>query len=127
MKNGYVDTRWGQLHYRTMGNDGPTILLFHESPLSSVVYKYVIPLMAEVSRVYAFDTPGYGESSGPPREVEIPDYSTTILEGLDNLDLETFSVVGCHTGASIALEIAQQAGPNRTEKVVFSGLPVLTE
>lgn len=43
--------------------DGPTFLLFHGTPTTSYLWRNVIPQLAEVGRVVAFDQIGYGRSS----------------------------------------------------------------
>jgi len=124
--HGYVDTRWGQVHYRTSGSEGPTLLLYHESPLSSLVYAQALDELSGSVRSFAFDTPGYGESAPPPQETEIPQYAATLLEAADNLCLEKFAVAGAHTGASLALQVALQAAPGRVSHVILSGVPLMT-
>ena len=124
---GYVDTRWGQVHYRTAGQDGPTVLLYHESPLSSVVYDDALTHLSRSVRAFAFDTPGYGESASPPHETEIPEYASTLLEAADRLGLKRFAVAGSHTGASLALQVALQAGADRATHVIMSGVPLISE
>jgi pimeloyl-ACP methyl ester carboxylesterase len=74
----------------------------------------------------ALDTPGYGLSDPPPSEREIPDYAAALLEAVDGLGVGRFAVAGVHTGASLALQVALQAGPGRVSHVVFSGLPLLS-
>ena len=123
---GYAETRWGQVHYRSSGDAGPVVVLLHESPLSSLAYRAALPEFAGSARAFAFDTPGYGESDPPPAQTEIPEYATTLLEAAEALGLERFAVVGVHTGASLALQMALQAGPQRVTHIVMSGVPVMT-
>jgi len=125
---GYVHGRWGQVHYRTAGDVGqPVVVLYHESPLSSKVYEVALPLIAERGvRAVAFDTPGYGESDPPPEAMEIPDYAAALAEAAENLGLEPYAAVGSHTGASLAVEAALQAGPARITRIMLSGILVLS-
>jgi pimeloyl-ACP methyl ester carboxylesterase len=120
---GYADTRWGQVHYRREGDGGKTIVLLHESPLSSKVYEPVLPLLGGRHTAIAFDTPGYGMSDGPRGPAEIPDYAATLLEAIDALGIREFVPVGVHTGASLAVQLAIQAS-DRVSHVVLSGVPV---
>ena len=113
MPRGYVTGRWGQVHYRAAGERGPAVLLVHESPLSSEEYVRALPELGRSVRAVAFDTPGYGQADPPPAPQEIPDYAAALLEAADELGLEEFAVVGTHTGASIAVQIAVQAAPGR--------------
>jgi pimeloyl-ACP methyl ester carboxylesterase len=124
---GYVQTRGGRIHYRREGESGPAIVLLHESPLSGVIFDLVLPLLGARARVWAFDTPGYGQSDPPAGEIEIPEYASRILAAIDALGIESFIIGGAHTGASLALEIALAVGPVRATHVYFSGLPLFTE
>ena len=123
---GYVTTSWGQVHYRRAGESGPALVLLHESPLSSLVYEAALGFLSERFRAVAFDTPGYGSSDGPPRQAGIPQYASTLLEAVDGLGFDRFAVAGVHTGASLALQLALQAGPTRATHVILSGVPLMS-
>lgn len=123
MPRRYVDTRWGQVHLRDTGTTGPTVVLLHESPLSSAVYEPALGYLGHDLRAVALDTPGYGMSDGPPHTAEIADYATTLLEAIDALGVDRFAVAGVHTGASLAIQLAVQA-PDRVTHAVLSGVPV---
>jgi pimeloyl-ACP methyl ester carboxylesterase len=124
---GFVRTEFGRVHYRQAGSAGPAIVLFHESPLSGVIFDRVIPLLAEWAKVWALDTPGYGLSDPPEGEIEIPDYAGRLLAAINVLGIDRFFVGGAHTGASLALEIVLGVGPERATGAYFSGLPLFTE
>lgn len=122
---GYVAVPWGQLHYRAAGDArAPTVLLLHQSPLSSATYEAVLPLLAAAGvRAVAVDTPGYGMSDAPPAEWDIPDYASAVWAFADAAGLDRVVLLGQHTGAVIAAEAARQA-PDRVTGVVFQGIPL---
>lgn len=123
---GYVTTRWGQVHYRTCGDAGPWIALFHESPLSSRAFDRVLPLLGGSCRAVAFDTPGYGASDSPPADgVEIPDYARVLGEAMTAVGMHRPLLGGVHTGASLAIEAAPHA-PGGAAGLVLSGVPLFT-
>jgi pimeloyl-ACP methyl ester carboxylesterase len=123
----YATGRWGQIHGRRCGEAGPTVVLLHQSPLSSVQFAAAMPfLAAEGVRAVALDTPGYGMSDGPPAPVEIADYAEALVTTLDNLGIEKPVLVGHHTGAAIAARFAA-AHPSRVEKLVLNGVPLFTK
>jgi pimeloyl-ACP methyl ester carboxylesterase len=122
MKCAYVDVPEGQVHYRSEGTGSP-LLLIHQSVCSSDEYSRLIPLLSKYYRVIAMDTLGYGESSKPPQMYQIPDYTQSVISFLDALGIDKASVVGHHTGASIAAELAA-VFPERVNKLVLSGCPV---
>jgi pimeloyl-ACP methyl ester carboxylesterase len=124
---GYTRCDWGQVHYRAAGDVGPVCVLFHESPLSAAAYEHALPYLGTHLKAYAFDTPGYGMSDPPPNDAfEIPDYAGRLLQAIDNLGIERFAVAGVHTGASIAIEVARQAGTQRVSHAVLTGVPLFS-
>lgn len=124
---GYTDGPWGQIHYRRNGDTGPWIVLFHESPLSSEVYRNVLPLLGRSVRALAFDTPGYGASSPPPTDTtEIPEYARVLAGAATALGAEQPVLAGVHTGASIALEVAH-ALEGGAAALALTGVALLTD
>jgi pimeloyl-ACP methyl ester carboxylesterase len=122
MKGGYVDIPEGQIHYRTEGA-GPCIVFLHQSPLSSEEYADLMPLVSHEYHALAIDSMGHGNSSDPPEEFDIEDFARTTVAALDALGLGKVSLVGHHTGALIAVEIAA-VYPQRVDKLILSGCPV---
>lgn len=122
----YSTGRWGQIHGRRIGESGPTVVLLHQSPLSSLQFAATMPFLAEQGvRGIALDTPGYGMSDGPPAPVEIADYAEAFGATLDGLGIQKAVIVGHHTGAAIAARFAA-AYPARVEKLVLNGVPLFT-
>lgn len=127
MRRSYVDVPHGQIHTVTAGDSGPWVVLLHESPLSWHVYEPAIEPLARHFRVLLPDTPGYGSSDPGGRSWEIPDYAASLLAAIRVMvDSSPFIVLGCHTGASIALEVAAQSD-GQAHGAVFLGLPAYDE
>lgn len=124
MKRAYIDIPEGQVHYQTDGSGEP-LLLLHQTPLSSDEYAKMIPILAKTCRVVAMDTLGYGKSDVPPRRYEIPDYAQSVVSFLKALGISKTSIVGHHTGAAIAVEVAA-ADPGLVDKLILSGCPHYT-
>jgi pimeloyl-ACP methyl ester carboxylesterase len=111
----------GQVHVVTAGEGpGTPLLLLHQTPRSIDEFAEVIPLLAKSRRVIAVDMPGYGCSDPVPGQPSIADYARADVEVLDALGVDRVVVVGHHTGAVIAVELAARA-PARIERVVLSG------
>lgn len=121
LKRGYVDLPEGQIHYRTDGGGEP-LLLLHQTPSSSDEYSEVIPLLAKSCRVIAMDTAGHGMTDPPPKPFKIPDYARVVKDFLSTLGIAKASVLGHHTGATIALGVAVDY-PDLVEKLILSGCP----
>jgi pimeloyl-ACP methyl ester carboxylesterase len=122
----FCDTRLGQVHVVDAGAGAATpLLLLHQTPRSVDEFADAIPILAATRRVVALDTPGYGCSDRVTGNPGVADYAAAAFESLDALGIERAIVVGHHTGAVIAVEMAASA-PERIERVVLSG-PVYTD
>jgi pimeloyl-ACP methyl ester carboxylesterase len=119
---GYLNTRWGQLHYSRLGSGRRTVALFHETPLNHDAFQRLVPLLVDDVQVVAIDTPGYGESDPPPELTSMEEYAVTVAEGIEQLGLERMLLFGVHTGASLAFALAALV-PDRVDGLVVSGLP----
>lgn len=118
----YAKTRLGVIHAVRAGTGRP-ILLLHQTPRSVDEYRDVLPLLARDFAVIAMDTPGFGASpalAGATPSIEA--WASAALALLDALAIQETAVVGHHTGAAVALEIAAQA-PQRVEALVLSACP----
>ena len=121
MIRAYATIRTGQVHYQTEGSGEP-LLLLHQTPVSSDTWTKMAPLLANHYRVIAMDTLGYGKSDPPPRQYDMADYSQSVVDFLAALGISRASIVGRHTGACIAAEVA--AGhPGVVDKLVLFGGP----
>jgi len=125
IKLGYVNTAFGQVHYREAGG-GPTVVLLHESPLSGVVFEKALSFLGKHVRAIAPDTPGYGASTAPSRPLSIEGYASRMSKLLDLLGLNEIALVGNHTGASIAIELAANE-PERIKALIVLGPPIFNE
>ena len=126
VKRAFAQTQYGQLHYRFSGDSSsPPVILFHESPLSGQIYEDALPHLGKYFFAVAPDTPGYGDSEPPEAPLEIPDYAARLLSFIRGLGLKSTHLVGCHTGASIAIEVATQA-PSLVNKLVLMGVALYT-
>ena len=121
MKKGYADIPEGQVSYRMEGSGKP-LLLLHQTPMPSE-YSQMIPILSKSYRVVAMETMGYGYSDNPPKEYEIEDFAQSVVNFLSAIGINKTSIVGHHTGSSIAVEVAA-AYPERVDKVVLSGCPL---
>jgi pimeloyl-ACP methyl ester carboxylesterase len=123
VRRAFQETPEGAIHYATAG-EGPPVLLLHQTPRSWDEYRDVIPILARERRVIAMDTIGYGDSYKPARRCGIDDYARGAIALLDALGIGATAVVGHHTGAVIAIELAA-AYPEHVERLVVSASPWL--
>lgn len=123
----YVPCRFGQLHLRRAGwqTDRASLACFHQVPNSGQIFAPVLPLVATDRLALAIDTPGYGMSDPAPDPQTIAAYADAIADGLAALDLGAIDLVGYHTGAAIAAELAKRLG-NRVRRIMLIAVPVFT-
>jgi pimeloyl-ACP methyl ester carboxylesterase len=117
----YVDTPFGQLHYASLG-EGPVLLLLHQTPRSHDEFREVQPLLAVGRRVVAMDMLGFGMSAPLPAPQRVEQYAAGAFALLDALGVATATVLGHHTGAVVALEMAASA-PDRVSALILSSTP----
>ena len=122
MERRIISTSLGEVHVVVAGpEDAPPVVLLHQTPRSTDEYAEVIPLLADILRVVAIDTPGYGASDHPPTPPGMEDYAAVVADVLRALSSGPAYVCGHHTGAIIAVEFAA-VYPELTRKVIASGL-----
>ena len=115
----FVDVPAGTIHCAIAGTGRP-VLLLHQTPRSWDEYRDVLPLLGRRFQAIAMDTIGYGDSSKPPLGRDsIEHWAEVAMDLADALGVGRLSVVGHHTGAVIATEIAA-AYPDRIEAAVLS-------
>jgi len=124
-RRGYADGPYGQIHYYDTGAGGggagiPLILL-HQAPVSARQYEAVYPRLAALGvRAIGLDMPGFGMSDPTPFVPRVEDYAKIVPAVLDHLGLAKANVLGHHTGALVATEVALQF-PARVDKLIVNG------
>lgn len=126
-----VTGRFGQrdVHYR-VGGRGPLVVLLHQSPQSSREMEGLIRQWGHDFQLVAPDAPGYGFSSplcrdgAPMPAATIEDFAVATREFLDAVGIRRCSAYGFHTGASVAVTLAELF-PDRVAAVAANGLAIL--
>jgi pimeloyl-ACP methyl ester carboxylesterase len=122
----FVRVSTGVVHYASAGEGAP-VVLFHQTPRSWDAYRDVLPLLGSTRRAIAMDTPGYGDSSPlPPGEDSVERWAEVAASLLDALEIERAAVVGHHTGAYVATELAA-CRPERVSALVLSSISISIE
>lgn len=123
---GYVDGPFGQVHYRHSSGTGPALVMLHQVPNSSEMFNRAFPYLA-ASGIHALslDTPGYGMSDLPEHLPDIEDYAVALICAMRQIGLNRIALLGHHTGAAIAAEIAVRE-PELVNCVILNGPPVMT-
>src|SRR5215213_716595 len=115
----------GRVHAVECGTGEPVVLL-HQTPRSWDEYRDVLPLLGKRFRVLAVDQLGFGGSDDPPWEPSVERYATVVAAAFDAAGVDRAHVVGHHTGAVVALELAASR-PERVASLVLSSCPYADE
>jgi len=132
LRRAYFECRYGQLHVHNAipaggGFDEQTTLIcLHSSSSTGRSFLELSRLLGNSRSIYSPDTPGCGESDGPPKALDIAGYAAAIGDFLDSMRFRQVDLLGAHSGAAVAAEIAI-ARPKMVRKVVMIGAPVLDE
>jgi pimeloyl-ACP methyl ester carboxylesterase len=122
VERSFVSTPFGRIHVAVAG-DGAPVLLLHQTPRSWDEYRDVLPLLGRHYRAIAMDTMGYGDSDrAPPGKASIEGWAEAAHELLIALGIRRAAIVGHHTGAAIAVELAA-AHPDSVAALVLSACP----
>jgi pimeloyl-ACP methyl ester carboxylesterase len=106
-----------ELHYLTAGH-GPAVILLHGYAETSLMWKPLIPALAERFTVIAPDLPGIGDSSIPADGLDMKSAAIRIHDLARSLGIQKACVVGHDIGLMVAYAYAAQF-PTEVEKLVL--------
>jgi pimeloyl-ACP methyl ester carboxylesterase len=119
MRRGYAESGSGQVHYATVG-DGPPLVLLGPAPRSWRAFEQFAPLLRDRFRLVMPDVPGFGASDPPPPGASMRDLAAGIVAVLDALDIPKAHVFGHNTGRLVAAAMAAD-WPARVDRLVVCG------
>jgi pimeloyl-ACP methyl ester carboxylesterase len=105
-----------RLHYLIAGQ-GPSLLLLHGYAETSLMWKSIMPLLAQRFSVIAPDLPGIGESAIPANGLDMKTAAIRMHSLVKSLGVEKARVVGHDIGLMVAYAYAAQF-PTEVEKLV---------
>jgi pimeloyl-ACP methyl ester carboxylesterase len=122
IERSFVSVPSGRVHLAIAGTGRP-ILLLHQTPRSWDEFREVLPLLGQHYRAIAMDSMGFGDSEPlPSGTISIERLAVAAHEVLGALGYRRAVIVGHHTGAAIAAEVAA-AHPSSVEALVLSASP----
>ena len=107
-----------KLHYFTAGHGTPLILL-HGYAETSLMWKPIIPLLADRFTVVAPDLPGIGDSDIPANGLDMKSAAIRIHELAKSLGVQKAEVVGHDIGLMVAYAYAAQFPAEVTKLVLM--------
>jgi pimeloyl-ACP methyl ester carboxylesterase len=133
MGRGYARGPHGLVHFHDSAGlveprDGELpLLLLHQSPASARQFEAAFrPLARRGLRIVAIDTPGFGFSDPTPAFPRLEDWASSFVAVMDHLGIARADVLGHHTGALSATEVALQF-PQRVRRLILNGPFPITE
>jgi pimeloyl-ACP methyl ester carboxylesterase len=91
------------------------------------MWEAVLPLFGAAGyEATAIDLPGHGDSWRPQQPPTIPDYARSVVATLDALGIAQADIVGHHTGALVAAQVAVDFR-ERVKKLALWGLAIYVE
>lgn len=112
-----VEIDGAKLHYMTAGHGTPLILL-HGYAETSLMWKPIIPALAQRFTVIAPDLPGIGDSDIPKDGLDMKSAATRIHDLAKSLGVQKAEVVGHDIGLMVAYAYAAQF-PSEVTKLVL--------
>jgi pimeloyl-ACP methyl ester carboxylesterase len=117
-----IPVPWGVVHVREAGKGELPFVCLHQTPRSGDEFREVIELLSPSHRVLALDLPGMGRSTAHPNGAEISNYADAIIAACAADGIERCHLVGHHTGAAVAVQIAAMK-PGLVASVILSSPP----
>jgi pimeloyl-ACP methyl ester carboxylesterase len=82
----------------------PTLIFLHGAALSGGIWEGQLLALRNIANTLALDLPGHGKSAGPGREA-IEDYSRSVMEFLDRLQVSRPIPCGLSMGGAVVLQL----------------------
>ena len=103
----WIDIHGDRIAVRDEGK-GEALLLIHGMAGSSQTWRAILPLLAKKYRVIAPDLLGHGQSSKPRTDYSLGAFAVGLRDLLDELKVESATVVGHSLGGGIAMQFVYQ-------------------
>ncbi|MDK4717511.1 alpha/beta hydrolase [Rhizobium sp. CNPSo 4039] len=123
-----VKTKDNSIFLRRYGSGSP-VLLVHGFPRSSLMWRFVAPLLAKNHTVIAVDLRGYGQSGIPSSTDDHFAYSKRamadeLVEVMDKLGFSKFAVVGHDRGARVSYRMTLDHPEKVQRLAVLDAIPI---
>jgi pimeloyl-ACP methyl ester carboxylesterase len=113
-----VEIDGAKLHYLTAGH-GPTLILLHGYAETSLMWRPIIPALAQRFTVVAPDLPGIGDSDIPASGLDMKSAAIRIHDLAKSLGVQQAEVVGHDIGLMVAYAYAAQFPAEVTRLVLM--------
>ena len=107
----YVEVYGSKMHFVEAG-EGDPILLLHGIPMSSYVWRNVIPHLSPLGRCIAPDLIGFGQSDKPDIDYSVLDHIKYIEKFIEALNLRKITLVMHGLGSVVGFDYAMSHEKN---------------
>ena len=117
----YIYRMHGKVYVHRVGGGDPIVFL-HGVGDHAKGWVEITKHLEQHFACYTLDLPGHDHSDIPPVKYSMDDYADAVADVMDAIGLEKANVIGCHTGAMVALILGARY-PKLVGKLVLDGLP----
>lgn len=120
VEESYLHIGDDEIRYLQAGDSGSAVVLLHGGGIDAAHLSWdpTLEALADGHRVIAPDFPGYGHSDAPDASYTMDYFLSFLDEFLDQLGLDSVSLVGLSLGGGVALGYALRA-PERVENLIL--------
>ena len=118
-----VKTKFGSMHLWLRGESDIPVVLLHMSLSSGRMYRDFAEMLFPEFASISPDRLGSGFSDHPPYQLTLEQYAECTIEALEKLGVNSFHVLGAHTGSCEAIELASKF-PAHVQSIALVTVPV---
>ena len=119
MEDKFVQVGQVRTRYRTLGDQGSTVILLHGIARSLEDWSENMRALSSLHRVFALDLVGFGLSDKPDLPYSVPFLAGFVRQFMQTLGLEPAVLMGNSMGGAVALELAF-SNPELVEALVLA-------
>lgn len=110
-----------RMHYIDIGQGEPIVMIHGFADSTYCWHKNVRPLLDSGHRLILVDLPGLGQSDLPSEDMTLTamNLGDKVIELIDQLEIENFSLIGSSMGGAISLWISYRLPERVTRTVLF--------
>jgi len=113
-----------RVHFLETGQKSkPAIILIHGWPMSSTVWREMVPFLENKYHLFALDLPGFGHSEPLEKSINYQNLVSFINKFIIRQHLRRVTLLGCSFGGVISIYY-QNRFPNKVKSLILIVLPL---
>lgn len=119
----FLEMKWGKIRYfETEPKEKGNILMLHSNGATFETWSLNVKELSREFRLIIPDIPGYGHSTKPDTIKSTGQLTGYILEFIDTIKIDKFSIMGNSLGGIIGIDLASRS-PEKVDKLVLIATP----